>query len=327
MSLQETNSWNLKAIISDFISEFPDTTDVFLFGSRAFNTGSLRSDIDLLVISTRPLHSVKIYDWILTRYRAVDIFKSIDNKQAESAINGSHLFSQNGLTTELKAIHLWNKQTGFSNNFTEWIQYTRKGISFEPSIGAYKYTLKDIVRDYDNILMENDFPSTNLGIDWLTIGERLTKKIQIALDFLPTWKRTKGTFIKVELSNEYDFQALIKLILKPWLPDLEPETSVAKFDGQEKFIDFSIQMNRILIEAKHIKDANTEAKSIKEMEGIKRFYMSNTNVRLLIFWVLYEADFDLDVHLLEKTFSDITNRNIIVLTKFFKNSLPSKATS
>jgi hypothetical protein len=120
----------------------------------------------------------------------------------------------------------------------------------------------------------------------------------------------------VILTNEYDFQNFIEQVIKPWLPSMEREVTVAKYDGQDKNIDFSINWNSILIEAKHIKDANTEAKALKEIEGVKKFYQANTSVRLLMFWTLVEKGYAMDIHKIEADFSDMVHQPI-VLTKFF----------
>ena len=47
--------WNLKEVVKYLIQRFPSILEIYLFGSRAYKTGSLRSDIDLLVYSADPL--------------------------------------------------------------------------------------------------------------------------------------------------------------------------------------------------------------------------------------------------------------------------------
>lgn len=312
--------WDLKEIILNLTEAFEDIREVYLFGSRAYRTNSYRSDIDLMILTNRVIPAVLIFEWITNNYKAIDIFKTIDNKDAESAANGSAIHSTENLVKELKAIQLWTKENGFSTEFNNWIQETREGVEFKQTVAYIPYNLNEAIKDFDNFIFENGFPHTNLGIDWEIIGNRLSNKIEIAIDFLNGWNGKSGSFNKVELTNEKDFQNLTELIIKPWLPDTERENVVAKFDGQEKKIDFSIEYNRILIEAKHIKDANTQAKVVKEIEGIKKLYLSNSNVKLLLFWVLVEENHQLDYPLFEKSFTG-RNDNTIVLTKLFRNKL------
>jgi hypothetical protein len=319
----EVITWNLKEIISELTKAFPTIKEVYLFGSRAYKTNSLRSDIDLLIFSENIIPANKIFDWITSNYNPIDIFKTIDKKNAESAINGSILFLRNGFTdlpTQLDAILLWKSDSNFSDTYEDWDQLTRKGVRHEATYAYMPYTITDAINDYDKYLSENDFPNTNLGNNWDQIGARILKKIDIGLSTVNKWTGDSGSFHSIKLSIERDFQNLIELILKPWLPDTQRETCAAKFDSQEKKIDFSIQLDRILIEAKHIKDANTEAKAIKEIEGITKFYLANTNVNLLIFVCLVEDGFPRDINLFESTFSK-TSRNTIVITKCFKNIL------
>ena len=44
---------DLKDIIDELVKGFPQITDIYLFGSRAYKTNSTRSDIDLIYLVTR----------------------------------------------------------------------------------------------------------------------------------------------------------------------------------------------------------------------------------------------------------------------------------
>ena len=314
------NNYNLKEIISDLTDSFEEIQKVFLFGSRAHKTNSLRSDIDFIIISEDTIPAVNLYEWIDANYKVVDIFKTTDNKTAESAANGSVISSDNVLTEQVQAIELWDKSNSFNDSFEDWIQSLRDGVEIEPTYAKVSYDMYKAISDFKKIVADNDFPNTNLGFNWEVIGQSLSKKIENSIEFLSGWTGTSGSFNKVKLSNERDFQNLCELVLKPWLPSTQREVAVAKFDGQSKNIDFSIKSNRILIEAKHIKDSNTEAKAIKEIEGITKFYLSNTNVKLLLFWVLIEKNYDYDKSLLEDSFSN-SNNDTVVITRIFTNNL------
>lgn len=308
--------WDLKSIINAINSRFSGINKIFLFGSRAYKTNSPRSDIDLLIYSSKPIPNSEITEWLNSSFPPVDFFKTTDMKIAESAINGSAVYSNTDtLDIKLDAIELWNNTIGFSTTFVDWEQKTRAGVEFLPTQMPLNFDIVNCIKAYDKIIEENNFPNTNLGINWKDIGERLTKILTTAIVIPSKWTRG-GTYRNIVLTNEYDFQNFVEQVIKPWLPSMEREVTVAKYDGQEKNIDFSINWNSILIEAKHIKDANTEAKALKEIEGVKKFYQSNTSVRLLMFWILVEKAYDIDIHKIEADFSNLIHQPVI-LTKFF----------
>ncbi len=70
-------------------------------------------------------------------------------------------------------------------------------------------------------------------------------------------KRAKG--VTLNLFDEYDFQALFQVCVKPWLPALEREQlTVYIFDGNKKSADFHLLENRIIIEFKCVSDTNSK---------------------------------------------------------------------
>jgi predicted nucleotidyltransferase len=132
MFYDDIQEWDLKELINNFLTIVPSTTQIHLFGSRAYQTGSLRSDIDILVSSSSPLLYPEITRWIKALFPCVDIFENLNNKIARSLINGSHLDSgDKSLTEKLNAILLWSDPPkDFNEDFTDWTQKTLRHADF-----------------------------------------------------------------------------------------------------------------------------------------------------------------------------------------------------
>jgi len=81
------------------------------------------------------------------------------------------------------------------------------------------------IQAYNKIINDNKVPNTNLGVNWLEIGEKLTTILTIALGVPLNWKRG-ATFREIIFSNEYDFQNFVEQVIKPWLPSIEKDANI-----------------------------------------------------------------------------------------------------
>lgn len=103
---------NLKDLISK-ISDIPNVSEIYIFGSRAYETGSLRSDIDILVYTPNGLRYDDILPIIKTE-EALDIFKTTNKKEAESFANNSWI-NRVDVISALDAKLLWSRESGFNS--------------------------------------------------------------------------------------------------------------------------------------------------------------------------------------------------------------------
>lgn len=101
---------NLKDIIEP-VTKWGYVKSIYLFGSRAYNTGSPRSDIDILIYSDK---RIPLDDFMELRRleEALDVFYTTDNRQACSLVNDSFL-DRDDLVKTLEARLLWNRDAGF----------------------------------------------------------------------------------------------------------------------------------------------------------------------------------------------------------------------
>lgn len=290
--------WDLQKIVKRIVELVPGTLEIHLFGSRAYGTGSRRSDIDLLLRTKQVVNPLDIRDPIHNEFPPVDIFKTHDLLNAESIANGSTISARpphENLIAQLEAIPLW-EDGAFNEDFCSWWQETAPGVEYQMTVAMYPKDVDfSIVRED---LARQGIPDTLLGSNWLQVGTMLLDIIgrsSAAGDFF----NKRAANFKVEsltLTSEYDFQNLIAAVLRPWIPAFARESLTIRYDGQEKIADFTMQGSKIIIEAKHIRDAGTKAKVLKELDGLCRFYKQEPTCKLILCPIL--CDFDSNQQLL-----------------------------
>lgn len=162
----------------------------------------------------------------------------------------------------------------------------------------------EVIIDY---LDNNSLPNTLIGFNWKEIANNIATIVEKSLD-VPS-KFSNGTKAKninttsIKISSEYDFQNLIHLVLRPWLPSVEAENIAVVFDGNTKNADFSIKGNSLIIEAKYIDSTGKKNDTLKTLEGLKSFYSNNANVKALLFLILVEDNVEIDKHKIEEEYS------------------------
>lgn len=109
---RDTRTVNLSDLIS-LITEIKNIEEIYLFGSRAYNTGSLRSDIDILVYAPEGVRADEI-NRIIEKENALDIFETTNKVEARSFANDSRLKRQNLIKT-IDAKLLWSRENGYND--------------------------------------------------------------------------------------------------------------------------------------------------------------------------------------------------------------------
>lgn len=323
--MENTVIWNLKEIIDRIISHHIEVQEIYLFGSRAYNTGSLRSDIDLLVIANAQIPLPSINEWLHDEFPPVDLFFMCNGqKAAVSVINGSWLQQRTevSLVEQLDAIELWSRDNGFSNQFENWDQKTLVSIDFKMSIIPGPQIENEGVRINEALreIRKKGIDTYFAGCSLREISKSIIKIIETGLTKpgKHAKRAKKFNFDTIKLDSEYDFQNFIHLLLRPLFPSIEPENVTITIDGNDKVADFGIQNNKIILEAKHINETSKKSTVIKTIEGLSSFYTCNPNVSSLIFLVLYEPDVDLDESRLNAQF-DKEYMDIPIFVRFIKN--------
>ena len=314
MALSNIQVWDLNEIITEITTTCPDIKQIYLFGSRAYQTNSLRSDIDLLAFTDGAmLNDAEINDWLPFEYPPVDLFWSYDGLVAKSAANGSAITFRKDdpkkykdLPEQLDAILLWDMEHGFYKN-TPLKQKTLKDIDFKLSIipsSSANNPACDIKKALERI--------EQAGIHTFFAGSTIEEISESIISIIQTGMEKPNRFQKkaksfsyntIKLNNEYDFHNYIYFLLRPIFKDIEWEPVTVIIDGNMKIADFGLNQNHIIIEAKWINTDSKKNDVLKTMDGLKNFYSENPQVKCLIFLILYSSNVKLDEVILTERFS------------------------
>ncbi len=323
--------WDLKDIVTSITQHHQEITELYLFGSRAYGTNSYRSDIDILAITDgTPISDAKVNEWLHEEYCAVDLFTSYDKLVAKSCINGSSISYRNhdergytNLIDQLDAKKLWDKDAGFSNEFTEWEQKTIADTKFKMSIipSVQDESIAETIATVLSKLERENIKTYFAGSNYFEIANSIVTIIEDTFN-KPTKYQRKAhnfSFDKILIANEYDFQNLIHLLIRPLFPDIESENCTITIDGNNKVADFGLHNNKIIIEAKWVDTVSKKNEVVKTIAGLSNFYAENPNVKSLIFVVLYDESVTIDENCLKYRFSyEKSSPSIIV--RFIKNT-------
>jgi hypothetical protein len=305
----DTIEYDLKLLLGKLVEAQPNIEAVYIFGSRAYQTGSPRSDCDLL-IKVKEGTNVKpcvLHNFATENCPALDFFLAVGG-QARSCENDSFVYatSLEALIERLDAIALWSKEKGFFEISFPWTFSANAFVRFIPT----------------------NLPNGELSIlSWhaLTrraeqeglpvspyIGDTVDKAAAMIADVARSMLRKPSDLLQrgnassgwtVNLQSEYDCQNLFYTVVKPWLPGLAWGPPTIIYDGQKKICDFSLFDGKLLIEMKYIDTEDKKREVVKTLEGLNRFYSQNTNVRCIMNFIYYKPCVNIDRHKWEHDFT------------------------
>lgn len=113
--MREEDIFDLEAIIKILAGKFAEIESIYLFGSRGYETGSTRSDIDILLTTTARIQPAKLRDFTLEHSTALDLF-ILDDGKAISVANESFLQAKDNdeLIKRVDAVLLYDRDSGSS---------------------------------------------------------------------------------------------------------------------------------------------------------------------------------------------------------------------
>lgn len=299
-----TRSYDLKAMLTSLVQGQTGIEEIYLFGSRAYQTGSLRSDCDLLlrVTPSKNTKASDLRDFATVHCPALDFFLCPDAR-AVSCSNDSFVYAAtfDELVAKLDAVRLWKKSDGFANfsfgDTGSWEFRTAESAEFTMT------TLPDSVLSEQSWFQKikaveaaglpvRPYLGDTLPKAVAVISEVARKMIFQSKDLGQRGNAKSGW--TVNLKSEYDCQNLFFTVAKPWLPELGREEIEIYFDDQAKKSDFSLFDGKLVIEMKFIESDNKKREVVKTLDGLTRFYMRNSNIGCLLMVIYAKADVGID---------------------------------
>ncbi|MBQ4677177.1 hypothetical protein H9X88_13025 [Aeromonas hydrophila] len=310
--------------LESLTDSFSTIEQIYLFGSRRYPYQSLRSDIDLLLITSDYIRPADLRTAIESE-PTLDLF-TVSGGTATSCANESYISysTQQELIERLDATLIWDKKTGFIEpaNIKPFFVF-RSDIGFKMSClpsSFYKAS------SYEDKLKEIE----KIGLPTLPIiGEDLRTAAHFLLNvaermvfeknkFSSSRGQAKNSWI-TSLKTEYDFQDLFEIVCRPFIPNMAREEVTITYDGSKKLSDFSFFHSQIIIEMKHIRTTSEVASTLKTLSGLSDFYKQNGNIKVLIFLIYINDGLNIDIARWEQDYSYNAQAPLII-TKLIKNT-------
>lgn len=321
--LRKTKRYNLKELIAALVSAQPGIEEIYLFGSRAYNTGSLRSDCDLLVriVPAKVTRASDLRDFSLAHCPALDFFLCADSR-ATSCSNDSFVYAGTfeELILKLDAVALWTRSGGFTNfSFADsgnWVFETGFVVEFVPTGLPDAYVGEQSWYQKIKAVEAEGLPVRPFIGDTLLKAVAQISDVAHMMIFEPSDLGQRGVAKSgwtVNLQSEYDCQNLFFTVIKPWLPELGREEVVIRYDDQDKHSDFSLFRGRLIVEMKFIDSDQKKREVVKTLEGLSRFYSRNSNVGCLLMIIYVKAGVAMDTSKWEAEFTHM-HRSPVVIT-------------
>jgi predicted nucleotidyltransferase len=129
MEIDDIEEIDLKKDIEDLVAKF-GATKVYLFGSRGYNTGSTRSDVDIIIETDQKI-TMTNFEYFYEKHKYLDLF-CIEGNTIKSVVTGASINNEDGLD-HLNPVLLWSKEKSYQNqSFYKQNIFTSQ--SFSPSV-------------------------------------------------------------------------------------------------------------------------------------------------------------------------------------------------
>ena len=123
--------YDLAKLAEDLASEILEVSELYLFGSRARGTKSIRSDVDVLVVTTKHIQPRTLRDFSFKNCAAFDLF-IVEGGKATSSQNESFIETDDlpSLLKLVGAIKIWSRVEGRAKANIEWRFKVRDDVEY-----------------------------------------------------------------------------------------------------------------------------------------------------------------------------------------------------
>ena len=179
--------YDLATLAEDLVSEMPQISELYLFGSRARGTKSVRSDVDVLVVSDSHIKPKQLREFSTKNCRPLDLFV-VDGGRAVSSQNESFIGADSfqNLIAILGAVKIWSRGEGRAQANIEWRFKIRDDVKFIatalPNIDTAHTTHQTHPIDPSRLTVKEIFASMTAGQLW-AVGSALGGVVVALLGF------------------------------------------------------------------------------------------------------------------------------------------------
>lgn len=229
---------DLRKYIELLVQKEAAISEIYLFGSRAYGTGSLRSDCDLIVRSdpNKPTKLSALRTFAVESCTALDFFLCTEARATSAANDSSvHAADFTALVSKLDALLLWTRVGGFVDfafrDTSDWTFEVAKGIDFKMTVMP-DASWADMVWSTKRKTVED----RGLPIQPY-IGDTLDKAVGQIVDVIRRMAVKASDLGQngvaksgwtANLDSEYDCQNLFFTVVKPWL--VSPRHALCRLD-------------------------------------------------------------------------------------------------
>jgi hypothetical protein len=291
---------NLKVLLETLVVSQNGIDSLYLFGSRAYGTGSHRSDCDILVgiLPGKHVKSSELRDFAMEHCSALDFFIATGG-HAISCMNDSFVYADSfdELVKRLDAVLMWDRDNGFREVPFEWVFEASAFVDFIPTClpnaSVTELSWQTIVKRAE----QSGLPTCPYFGDTIDKATAMITEVAKGMILCPSDLGQRGIAKygwTVNLTSEYDCQNLFYSVLKPWVPAVGREEVTIRYDDQEKIADFNLFDSKLIIEMKFIDSDAKKREVVKTLDGLSRFYAQNANIRVLLMLVFVKSGVNID---------------------------------
>ena len=123
--------YDLATLAEQLADTTPEVNELYLFGSRARGTKSIRSDVDVLVVTAKHIQPHLLREFSFKNCAALDLF-IVEGGKATSSQNESFIETDDlpALLKLLGAIKIWSRAEGRAKANIEWRFKVREDVEY-----------------------------------------------------------------------------------------------------------------------------------------------------------------------------------------------------